>query len=106
VTKDMDYYRTLDLRGAARAVPADSERRQTNEVFHDLLKAIVLRHKTESISAQDLLACLGKPDSVKAREPGEVWEYRWRGQHMGREFRGADVFVLLDGHVVSVEQHD
>jgi hypothetical protein len=104
--KDMDYYRTLDLRGAARGVPADRERRQTNEVFHDLLKAIVVRHKTESISAQDLLECLGDPDSVKPRESGEVWEYRWRGQHMGREFRGADAFVLIDGHVATVEQRD
>jgi hypothetical protein len=106
MTKDMDYYRTLDLREAARGVPADSARRQTNDVFHDLLKSIVVRHKTESISSQDLLAFLGEPDSVKQRESGEAWEYRWRGQHMGREYRGADVFVLVDDRVVAVEQHD
>jgi hypothetical protein len=101
--KDMNYYRTLDLRVAARQVPVDSEQRQTNEFFHDILKAIIVRHKTETIASQDLLACLGKPDSVRQDESGEAWEYKWRGQHMGREYRGSDVFLVVGGQVVAVE---
>lgn len=103
--KDMEYYRTLDLRVAVRQLMVDSEERQVNERFHDILKAIILRYKTETFTAHDLLAYLGRPDSVRKDEKVEAWEYEWRGLHMGREYRSSDVFLLADGQVVGVEGH-
>ena len=73
--KDNAFYKGLNLRKLAMQVPVGKERREVNESFHDIVTAIALRCKDESITSQDLLDYLGSPDSIQKIGSDEIWEY-------------------------------
>ncbi|MCI0460749.1 MAG: hypothetical protein L0Z62_27685 [Gemmataceae bacterium] len=102
--KDNDYYRTLDLRCLAKAIPRDKEVRGRAEAFHEMLIALALRLPTEPFTAADLLAYLGEPDSVERTDNGEVWEYFWLGEHCSREYRSSTPFIVKEGQVVGIRR--
>lgn len=102
--KNNDYYRTLDLRRLAQAIPADKEARGRAEAFHEMLIALALRLPTEPFTTADLLAYLGEPDSVERTEHGEVWEYVWLGEHCSLAYRSSTPFVVKDGQVVGIRR--
>ena len=56
--KNHDYYRTLDLRRLAKAIPRDKEARGRAEAFHEMLIALALRLRTEPFTPADLVARL------------------------------------------------
>lgn len=103
--KDNDYYRTLDLRSLAQAIPRDKQVRGRAEAFHEILIALALRFQTEPFTTADLLAYLGEPDSVERTENGEVWEYFWLGEHCSLAYRSSTPFVVKGGQVVGIRHH-
>lgn len=105
MNKDNDYYRTLDLRELARAIPHDQETRGRVPAFHEMLIALALRCESELFTTTDLLAYLGPPDAARPTELGETWEYAWSDEHCTREYRSSTPFLVKDGKVVGIRRN-
>src|SRR5262245_16453208 len=103
--KDNEYYRALDLRHLAESVPHDKRSRKRAAAYHDMLIALALRCQSEAFTREDLLAYLGKPDSVTPSEKGEIWEYLWTDEHCSQPYSSSTPFVVQGGRVVGVHRH-
>jgi hypothetical protein len=102
VYKSLEYYRCLDLDKAATLLAEPGTDRLRSEVFHDLLKAIIFRHKQESISRSRLLSLLGQPDRTFLRSNQVLLEYDWVGEHCNCEYRGSDRFLFAGDLLVAI----
>ena len=97
--KDDAYYARLDLDECGKSIRSLGERRGSDEVFQDVITAIVLRSQQESITAETLKRYLGEPDEVSCNGEIEIWRYRWIGKHGGNPYSSETPFKLNNGVV-------
>jgi hypothetical protein len=103
--KTLDYYKTLDLGSVPDHIKNDTKERIADERWGDVVTAIAIRSEYEMLDAGDLIAFIGKPDSIATQGAAEVWNYHWVGFHGANRYTSCTPFRVLNGRVMGVVQN-
>ena len=104
MNKDRAYYAAIDLPALAARIPVDRAARLRSDELGDVIKAVLARCRTETVTGDDLRSLLGEPDAVSSSPNGEVWGYDWIGWHGPNQYFSSTPFVLQGGRVVGIER--
>lgn len=97
--KEDKYYKSLTLQDCAAKIRRN-EVRGRQEVFTEMLAALVFRCSTEKFRREDILAGLGEPDSREVKGDIEILVYKWWGRHGPTKYRSETRLVLKRGILI------
>jgi hypothetical protein len=104
--KDLHYYRAFDLVGASKEIQQLGSDRGSHEIFGDAIQSLLIIATEREVPSCEIEQVLGKPDRIKSKEKGEVWEYDWADVYGSANYTSSTPFQVLNGVCVGLAAED